>query len=126
MARELATVSRGRARWIASVGAAAAFALAVYTSAVESMPEFRIYDGYWMLLGAAVALAVTGPLVWRWRREASLPMVVVATFLGSWAPLVIFALRRGTNIVERLAAARYLMLADVVSAAIVVGVACLW
>jgi hypothetical protein len=126
MRRELAVVSRTRARLLAWTGAAASFGLALYTSATESMPEFRIYDGYWMLLGATAALAATAPVVWRLRREVSLLIVVLAAFLGGWAPLVIFALRKGINISERLAGARYLMAADVVSAAITVGAGCLW
>jgi hypothetical protein len=124
--KEFAVVSRDRARMLAWTGAVACLGLALYTSATESMPEFRIYDGYWMLLGAAVALAVTAPAVWRLRREVSLPIVVLAVFLGSWAPLVYFALRKGISVVERLAGARYLMAADVVSAAIAVGTGCLW
>ena len=126
MTREITLFPRAHARLAAAAGAAASFGLAVYTSAVESMPEFRIYDGYWMLLGAAIAVAVAAPLVWRLRREISLPIVVGAAILGSWAPLVFFAVRRHMNIIERLEGARYLMAADVVSAAIAVGVACLW
>jgi hypothetical protein len=124
--REITLFPRAHARLAAAAGAAASFGLAVYTSAVESMPELRIYDGYWMLLGAAIAVAVAAPLVWRLRREISLPIVVGAAILGSWAPLVFFAVRRHMNIIERLEGARYLMAADVVSAAIAVGVACLW
>jgi RsiW-degrading membrane proteinase PrsW (M82 family) len=117
---------RPQARLAAAVCAAAAFALAVYTSAVESMPELHIYDGYWMLLGAALAVGVTAPLVWRQRRERSLPIVVGAAIVGSWAPLVIFALRQHMSVIQRLRGARVLMGADVVGAAIGVGVACLW
>jgi hypothetical protein len=113
-------------RWAAAAGAAAAFALAGYTSATESMPELRIYDGYWMLLGAAVAVALTAPLVWSYRRERSLLVVVVAAVVGCWLPIVWFALRRHTPIMERILGAWYLMGGDVVAAAIPVGVACLW
>ena len=79
-----------------------------------------------MLLGAATALALTAPLVWRLRREASLPIVIVVSVLGSWAPLVLFAVRKHISVIERLEGARYLMAADVVCAAIAVGVGCLW
>lgn len=115
-----------RGRWGAAIGAGAAFLLAGYTSASESMPELRIYDGYWMLLGAAVAVSLVAPLIWPWRRERSLIAVVVAAMVGTWAPIVWFALRRHTPILERILGAWYLMGGDVVAAAIPVGVACLW
>ncbi|HEX6104546.1 MAG TPA: hypothetical protein VFZ26_03125 [Gemmatimonadales bacterium] len=121
-----ATISRRGPRVAAALGAAASLGLALYTSAVESMPELRIYDGYWMMLGAAIAVALAGPFLWHMRREWSLPLVVFAAVLGSWAPLVLIAVRRHMSILERLKGARYLMAADVVGAAIAVGVACLW
>lgn len=126
MSREIALLPRGRARLLAGLGAVAAFGLALYTSAVESMPEFRIYDGYWMMLGAAVAVGLTAPLVWRLRREVSLPIVVAAAVLGSWAPIVWFALRKEMSVLGRMEGARYLMAGDVVCAALAVGVACTW
>lgn len=113
-------------RWGAALGAGAAFLLAGYTSASESMPELRIYDGYWMLLGAAVAVTLVAPLIWPWRRERSLLAVVVAAMVGTWMPIVWFALRRHTPVMERILGAWYLMGGDVVAAAIPVGVACLW
>jgi hypothetical protein len=126
VSREYVLLRRGPAKVAALVGAVGALGLAVYTSAKESMPELRIYDGYWMLLGAAVTFLVTAPLVWRLRREVSLPIVVVIVTIGSWLPLVLRALRRNIDVIERLEGARYLMAADVVSAAITVGIACLW
>lgn len=113
-------------RRVAAAGAAAAFGLAGYTARTESMPELRIYDGYWMLLGAAVAVGVVAPLVWSWTRERSLLVVVGASMVGSWMPIVCFALRRQTPIIRRVMGAWYLMGGDVVAAAIPVGVACLW
>jgi hypothetical protein len=113
-------------RWAAAAGAAAAFLLAWYTSATESMPTLRIYDGYWMLLGAGVAVGLVAPLVWSWRRQWSLLAVVAAAAIGCWLPIVWFALRRHTPIMDRVRGAWYLMGGDVVAAAIPVGVACLW
>lgn len=113
-------------RWAAATGGAAAFLLAWYTSATESMPTLRIYDGYWMLLGAAAAVGLVAPLVWSWRRQWSLLAVVAAAALGSWLPIVWLALRRHTPIMDRVRGAWYLMGGDVVAAAIPVGVACLW
>ncbi len=126
VSRAFTPLPRAYARLAASAGAAASFGLAVHTSAVESIPELRIYDGYWMLLGATVAVGVTAPLVWRLRRELSLLVVVGVAVIGSWTPLVVSALQWNMNIVHRLNGARILMAADVVGAAIAVGVACLW
>ena len=114
------------ARWAAGVGAAAAFLLAGYTAVTESMPELRIYDGYWMLLGAAVGVGVAAPLVWSWTRERSLPAVVLVAVAGCWLPIVWLAIRRHTPVMQRLKGAWYLMGGDVIAAAVPVGVACLW
>lgn len=113
-------------RWVPAAGATAAFVLSGYTAVTESMPELRIYDGYRMMLGTAIAVGAVAPVVWRWRRERSLPVVVVAAVLGCWLPIVWLALRRHTPIVERVLGAWYLMGGDVVGAAMPVGVACLW
>jgi hypothetical protein len=113
-------------RWAPAAGAAAAFGLSGYSAVTESMPELRIYDGYRMMLGAALAVGVVAPVVWRWRRERSLPVVIVASILGCWLPIVWLALRRHTPIIERVLGAWYLMGGDVVGAAMPVGVACLW
>ena len=126
MSREYQLLPRGQARAAALFGAVLSLGLAVYTSARESMPELHIYDGYWMLLGAAITFALVAPLIWRLRRQVSLPILVVAVTLGSWLPLVIRAIRKNMDVIQRLEGARYLMSADVVSAAITVGAACLW
>ena len=90
------------------------------------MPEFHAYDGYWMLLGAAIAVAGVAPLVWRWPRQRSLPAIVLAAILGSWLPIVWLAYRGHVPLLPRLKGAWYLMGADVIGAAIPVGAACLW
>ena len=113
-------------RWAALTGAGVAFGLAGCTAVTESMPELRIFDGYWMMLGATVMVCAIAPLVWSWRRDWSLPVVIAASVVGSWLPIVWLALRRHTPIVERALGAWYLMGGDVVAAAIPVGVACLW
>jgi hypothetical protein len=113
-------------RSAAAAGAAAAFLLAGYTAVTESMPVLHIYDGYWMLLGAAVAVGLVAPFVWSWTRERSLPAVVIVAVVGCWLPIVWLALRRHTPVMQRIEGAWYLMGGDVVAAAIPVGVACLW
>jgi hypothetical protein len=113
-------------RWVPAAGAAAAFLLAGYSAVTESMPELRIYDGYRMILGAVLAVGVVAPFVWRWRRERSLAMVIVASIVGCWLPIVWLAVRRGTPVIKRILGAWYLMGGDVVAGAIPVGVACLW
>ncbi|HEX6615436.1 MAG TPA: hypothetical protein VF046_03955 [Gemmatimonadales bacterium] len=113
-------------RVAAGAGAVGALGLAVYTAVTESMPELRIYDGYWMLLGAAVAVAVVAPLVWSWRREWSLGVVVAAAVVGCWLPIVWLAMRRGSQVMPRIEGTWHLMGGDVVAAAVPVGVACLW
>ena len=119
-------LSRTRARWLAALGAGAALVLALHTARVESMPEFHAYDGWWMLLGAAVAVAVVAPLTWRWPRQRSLPVVVLAAVLGSWLPFLWLAHQGHVALWPRLKGAWWLMGADVIGAAIPVGVACLW
>ena len=113
-------------RVAAGAGAVGALGLAVYTAVTESMPQLRIYDGYWMLVGAAVAVALAAPLVWSWRREWSLGVVVAAAVVGCWLPIVWLALRRHSAVIPRMKGTWYLMGGDVVAAAIPVGVACLW
>ena len=115
-----------RIRWLPAAGAAGAFLLAGYSAVTESMPELRIYDGYRMLLGAVLAVGVVAPFVWRWRRERSLAVVIVASIVGCWLPIVWLAVRRHTPVMDRVLGAWYLMGGDVVAAAIPVGVACLW
>jgi hypothetical protein len=114
------------ARLCAALAALGAFGWAGYTSAVESLPELGIYDGFWMILGAGLAVLLAAPWVWSWRRERSLPVVVAAAVAGCWIPLVVLALRQHAPIVARLRGAWILMGADVVGAAIPVGMACLW
>jgi hypothetical protein len=119
-------VSLAGRRAAAGVGAAGAFLLAGYTAITESMPELRIYDGYWMLLGAVVAVALVAPFVWSWTRERSLPTVIIVAAVGCWLPIIWLALRRGTPVMQRMKGTWYLMGGDVMAAALPVGMACLW
>jgi hypothetical protein len=113
-------------KWVPAAGAAAAFLLSGYSAVTESMPELHIYDGYRMMLGAALAVGVAAPVVRHWRRERSLAIVIVASILGCWLPIVWLAVRRHTPVMERILGTWYLAGGDVVGAAIPVGVACLW
>ena len=120
-------MNRRRAGQLAAgAGALAAFGWAVWAAEESAMPEFKIYDGYWMILGALIAFAVAAPLVWRLRREISLVIITLAAVLGCVAPLVISALRRGLPIGVRLRGAWVLGGADLVGPVVVVGCLCLW
>ena len=113
-------------RLIPAVAAVAAFLWAARSAHDSSMPEFKVYDGYWMMLGAAVAVGVVAPLVWRWPRERSLVLVVIASVVGSMVPLVISAFTHKLPIMARLRGSWMLAGADRVGPAVVVGFACLW
>ena len=117
---------RGLGRLVAGVGAAAAFLWAARSAQSASMPEFKVYDGFWMMLGAAIAVVLVAPLVWRWPRERSLLVVVVATVLGSIIPLAVSAMTHGLPLMARLRGSWMLAGADMVGPAIVIGFVCLW
>lgn len=104
----------------------AAFVWAAIAAGHGSMPEFKVYDGFWMMLGAATAVALLAPVIWRWPRERSLIVVVIASMVGSVAPLVISAMRHHLPLMARLRGSWMLAGADVVGPAIVVGFTCLW
>jgi hypothetical protein len=90
------------------------------------MPELKVYDGFWMMLGAAITVTIVAPLVWRWRREQSLLVIVIASVLGSVLPLAISAVRHHMPIMVRLRGSWIMAGADLVAPAIVVGFTCLW
>ncbi|HEX6434632.1 MAG TPA: hypothetical protein VFZ87_10335 [Gemmatimonadales bacterium] len=110
----------------AGLAAFAAFAWAGWTAQASAMPEFKVYDGYWMILGALIAFAVVAPLVWRLRREISMVVITLAALVGCVAPLAISALRQGIPISVRLRGAWYLGGADFVGPAVVIGSLFLW
>ena len=106
-------------------------ALAMFTGAVleahrSAIPAIRVYDGYWMILGAAIGMLLAGPLVWRWPRERSLVAILIVSVAGSLAPLVISALRHHMPVPARLRGAWFIGGADVVGPALVIGCMCLW
>ncbi|HEX2250956.1 MAG TPA: hypothetical protein VHH32_11455 [Gemmatimonadales bacterium] len=90
------------------------------------MPEFRVYDGYWMILGAFVTTLVAAPLVWRWPRELSLVAIAAATVIGILAPLAISAARLQMPLRVRLLGSWVLGGADLVAPALIIGFMCLW
>ena len=102
------------------------FVLAAWEAHRSSMPFVKVYDGYWMILGAAIAMAVVGPLVWRWPRERSLLAILVTTAVGSAAPLIISAVRHHMPLAARLRGAWVIAGADVVGPALIIGCMCLW
>jgi hypothetical protein len=110
----------------AGLGALAAFAWAGWAARESAIPRLRVYDGFWMMLGATVAVTMVAPLVWRWPRERSLVAIAIVSALGSWAPLVISALRYHLPIMARLKGAWIVGGADAVWPALVIGFVCLW
>ena len=117
---------RAAGRLVAAVAAAAAFVWAAWAARNASMPEFKVYDGFWMMLGAAFAVALVAPMVWRWPRERSLLVIVIASIVGSVVPLAISAVRHRLPLVARLKGSWLIAGADLVGPAIVIGFACLW
>lgn len=111
---------------LAALAALGAFAGAGWTAHLASMPELRVYDGFWMMAGAFLAVGVTAPLVWRWPRERSLVAITLACAIGSLVPLGISALRHHIPLMARLRGAWMLGGADVVGPALIVGFICLW
>jgi hypothetical protein len=111
---------------VAALGALASFGWAAWAAHTSAIPELRVYDGYWMILGAIIANAIVAPLVWRWRRELSLIAITVATVVGSVAPLAISAARNRMPLRARLLGSWILGGADMVGPALIIGFACLW
>jgi hypothetical protein len=113
-------------RRVASIAAAVAFLGAAWSAQSAAMPEFKVYDGFWMMLGAAIAVLLVAPLVWGWPRERSLLVIVIASVLGSIIPLAISAFTHRLPLMARLKGSWLLAGADLVGPALVIGFACLW
>jgi hypothetical protein len=113
-------------RALAAAGAVAAFTWAGWAAHENAMPEFRVYDGYRMILGATLAVVAVAPFIWRWRRDRSLIVVALAAGVGSLIPLVISAAHYHIPIAARLRGSWTLAGADFVGPAVVVGFVCLW
>ena len=120
-------MTRGKiSRLVPAFMALAAFLWAAKSAHDSSMPEFKVYDGYWMMVGAALAVGLIAPLIWRWPRERSLLVVVIASVVGSIVPLVVSALTHDLPIMARLRGSWMLAGADLVAPAVIVGFTCLW
>ena len=102
------------------------FVLAGWEAHRSAIPFVKVYDGYWMILGAAIGMALVGPLVWGWSRERSLVAIPVTAAVGSVAPLIISAVRHHIPLTARLRGAWVIGGADVVGPALVIGCMCLW
>jgi hypothetical protein len=113
-------------RRVAGIAAAVAFLWAAWSAQSAAMPEFKVYDGFWMMLGAAIAVLLVAPLVWGWPRERSLLVIVIASVLGSIIPLAISAFTHRLPLMARLKGSWLLAGADLVGPALVIGFACLW
>ncbi len=110
----------------ASAAALICFGWVIWAAHTSAMPEFRIYDGYWMILGATVAILIAAPLVWRWPRELSILVIAVAAAVGCVVPLLVSALRQGMPLVVRLRGSWVLGGADLVGPPLVIGFVALW
>jgi len=126
MALAPALTSRRAGRGLAAGGAALVLGMAIYTAVTESTPDLNLYDGYWMLAGAALALLVVAPWAWRWSRERGLLAVAVAASVGAWLPLVLLALRARLAIGARIKGAIFFSSADVIGIALPVGATLAW
>ena len=113
-------------RAVAATAAFAAFAWAGWAAYDNAMPELGFYDGYYMMLGATLAVIAVAPFIWRWRRDRSLVVIAVAAAAGSIIPLVISAVRHHMPIIVRFRGSWILAGADIVGPAVVVGFVCLW
>jgi hypothetical protein len=104
----------------------ACFGWSIWSARSSAIPELRVYDGFLVLLGAAILVSLTAPLVWRWPRERSLVAIALAAVVGCIAPLGISALRHHMPLLVRLRGAWVIGGVDLVAPAVVVGFVCLW
>ena len=126
MTRDLSLSPRAAGRRLSAAVGAGSLLLAGYVAWAEAMPAFGVYDGAWMLLGSAVAVAAAAPFIWRWPRERSLAAVAVAALVGCWTPVVISALRHQIPVMARLKGAWVLAGGGIVGLAAPLGLVCLW
>lgn len=110
----------------AGIGALVAFAWAGWVARESAIPRLRVYDGFWMMLGATLTVILVAPLIWRWPRERSLVAIAIASVLGSFLPLVLSALRFHIPVMARLRGSWIIGGADAVGPALVIGFVCLW
>jgi hypothetical protein len=113
-------------RALAAVAAVVAFTWAGYIARATAIPELGVYDGYRMIVGSTIAVALVGPVIWRWRRDRALIGVALAASIGCVIPLIASAVRHHIPVSARLKGAWILAGADLVGPAMVVGFVCLW
>jgi hypothetical protein len=111
---------------LAGVLSLACFGWALWGARSSAIPELRVYDGFLVLLGAAILVSLAAPLVWHWPRERSLVAIALAAVLGCIAPLGISAVRHHMPLSVRLRGAWMIGGADLVAPAVVIGFMCLW
>jgi hypothetical protein len=126
MAEPIAIASRRTGRGLAATGALLLLAWSGYAAVTQSMPEWHVYDGYWMLGGGTAGFALAALLARHWRRERALPVVGLLTLAGAWAPLALLALRAGVPVLARFKGAWVLTGADVVGLALPVAAILAW
>jgi len=126
MPNDIAFVSRRTGRGLAGAGALLLLGWSVYAAATQSIPEFHVYDGFWMLAGGASGLGLAALLARHWPRERSLAVVGLLTLLGAWTPLAVLALRAGMPIWARFKGAWVLTGADVIGLALPVAAVLGW
>ena len=126
MRAELGVVSRRSGRLLAGAAAVLILGLAVRTAFSNTVPELKFYDGWWMIGGATVTIALSLPLIWKWPRERALAVVAGGAAIGAWVPLVILAMRAGIPVWARLKGAVFFSDADVIGVALPVGAALAW
>jgi hypothetical protein len=113
-------------RALAAIGAVGAFGWAGWAARDSAIPEFKVYDGYRMIVGSTVAVLLVAPFIWRWRRDRSLIAIAAAAALGSLLPLALSAVRHQMPLLTRLRGAWFMAGADLVGPALVIGFVCLW
>ena len=126
MASLFSWTSRRTGRALAALAALVSLAIAVYTAISQIDRVLHLYDGLWMLAGAAVAIAITIPIVKSWPRDRAIALLAVITEIGAWAPLVVLALRAHISIPARLKGAIFFSNVDVIAVALPVGIVCAW
>ena len=126
MKSEFSLVSRRSGRLLAGAAAVLILGLAVRTAFTGTVPELRLYDGWWMVGGATVTIALGLPFIWKWPRERALAVIAGCAAIGAWVPLVILAIRAGIPVLVRLKGAVFFSDADVLGVALPVGAALAW
>jgi hypothetical protein len=126
MTRDYSLMRRAAGRRASASAGVGSLLLAGFIAYTQSMPELGVYDGAWMLLWGALAVAAVAPLVWGWPRERSLAVVALAAVVGCWAPIVVSALRHQMPIMARLKGSWVLAGGGIVGLAAPFGFVCLW